>query len=258
MGQICVRWHGRLYKIYWLVRKQDTGTSCLVLNTCDACLTCACLSLPGVDHGGLSSFFMFLLCLHFKKQVWPLHLERKHWMLKKLIPIGRVDTEDDKLPRMAATFYGLRTSLVCGTKQWFPSCGQTPGESVKCRSPSNFPLQIGKDPDSGKDWRQKEKRVPGNEMVGWHLIQWTWTWASSGRWWGIARPGVAVVHGVAKSWTRVSDWKTTLLLCLWNGYPLNQFIRFLCFWLKWSQLSAIALWEFSDVTEQGLGLWKQY
>ena len=72
-------------------------------------------------------------------------------MLKKLILIGRVDTEDDKLPMTAATFYGLRTSLVCGTKQWFPSCGQTPEESMKCRSPSNFPLQIGKDPDSGKD-----------------------------------------------------------------------------------------------------------
>ena len=27
---------------------------------------------------------------------------------------------------------------------------------------------IGKDPDSGKDWRQKEKRVTEDEMVGWH------------------------------------------------------------------------------------------
>ena len=27
---------------------------------------------------------------------------------------------------------------------------------------------IGEDPDTGKDWRQKEKKVTGDEMVGWH------------------------------------------------------------------------------------------
>ena len=27
---------------------------------------------------------------------------------------------------------------------------------------------IGKDPDAGKDWGQKKKRVTENEMVGWH------------------------------------------------------------------------------------------
>ena len=27
---------------------------------------------------------------------------------------------------------------------------------------------FGKDPDAGKDWRQKEKRVTENEMIGWH------------------------------------------------------------------------------------------
>ena len=27
---------------------------------------------------------------------------------------------------------------------------------------------IGKDPDAGKDWAQKEKRVAEDEMVGWH------------------------------------------------------------------------------------------
>ena len=30
---------------------------------------------------------------------------------------------------------------------------------------------IGKDPDAGKDWRQKEKRVTEDEMVGWHHQQ---------------------------------------------------------------------------------------
>ena len=27
---------------------------------------------------------------------------------------------------------------------------------------------IGKDPDTGKDWRQEEKGMIGDEMVGWH------------------------------------------------------------------------------------------
>ena len=34
---------------------------------------------------------------------------------------------------------------------------------------------IRKDPDSGKDWRKKEKRVAEDEMVRWtSLTQWTW------------------------------------------------------------------------------------
>ena len=27
---------------------------------------------------------------------------------------------------------------------------------------------IGKDPDAGKDWRQEEKGMTENEMIGWH------------------------------------------------------------------------------------------
>ena len=65
---------------------------------------------------------------------------------------------------------------------------------------------IGKDSDAGRDWEQEEKRMTGDEMTGWHHqldgreSEWT--------------PGVgdgqgglgAVIHGVAKSQTRLSDW----------------------------------------------------
>ena len=79
-------------------------------------------------------------------------LGNKTLNVKKLILIGRVDTEDDKLPTMAATLYGEGTSLVCGIKQWFPSCGQTPEGSMRDRLPKLLPtFQIGKDPDAGKD-----------------------------------------------------------------------------------------------------------
>ena len=34
--------------------------------------------------------------------------------------------------------------------------------------------------------------------------QWTWVWVNSGSWWWTGRR--AVIHGVAKSWTWLSDW----------------------------------------------------
>ena len=65
---------------------------------------------------------------------------------------------------------------------------------------------IGKDPDAGKDWRQKEKGMTEDEMVGWHH-------QLNGREFEQA-PGVgdgqeawrAAVHGVTKRQTRLSDW----------------------------------------------------
>ena len=48
---------------------------------------------------------------------------------------------------------------------------------------------IRKDPDAGKDWRQEEKGMTEDEMVGWHHQLNGQVWASSGRWWRIGRPG---------------------------------------------------------------------
>ena len=66
---------------------------------------------------------------------------------------------------------------------------------------------IRKDPDAGKDWRWEEKGMTEVEMVGW--TQWTWVWASSGRWWRTKGIWHAAVHGITKSWTWLSDWTTT-------------------------------------------------
>ena len=33
---------------------------------------------------------------------------------------------------------------------------------------------------------------------------WAWVWVNSGSWWWTGRPGE--IHGVAKSWTRLSNW----------------------------------------------------
>ena len=67
---------------------------------------------------------------------------------------------------------------------------------------------IGKDPDTGKDWRQKKKRASEDAMTGWHL-------RSNGRELG-QTPGDGEGHGGlaccspwAKSWTWLCNWTTT-------------------------------------------------
>ena len=58
------------------------------------------------------------------------------------------------------------------------------------------------DPDAGKD-RKQEKRGTEDEMVGClhqcHGLQWTWTWANSGRWWGTGKPGMLQSMGLKES-----------------------------------------------------------
>ena len=78
---------------------------------------------------------------------------------------------------------------------------------------------IGKDPDSGKDWRQ-EKGMAEDEMVVWHhWLWWTWVWASSRSWWLTGKPAVLqsmgpqiVRHNWATelNWTEMSDYKSML------------------------------------------------
>ena len=62
---------------------------------------------------------------------------------------------------------------------------------------------IGKDPDAGKDWRQEEKGTTEDEMVGWHH------WLNGCEFEQAPGAGdgqAAAVHGVAKSWTWLSNW----------------------------------------------------
>ena len=59
---------------------------------------------------------------------------------------------------------------------------------------------------------------------GWmaSLTRWTWVWVNSGSWWWTGRPGVAVVHGVTKSRTRLSDLES---ICLTQPTSLKLFYQ---------------------------------
>ena len=79
---------------------------------------------------------------------------------------------------------------------------------------------IRKDPDAGRDWGQEEKGTTEDEMARWHH----WLDGHEFGW----TPGVgdrqgawrAVIHGVAKSWTQLSDW-TELNLVHYNKPKLT-------------------------------------
>ena len=65
---------------------------------------------------------------------------------------------------------------------------------------------LGKDTDAGKDWRQEEKGTTEDEMVGWHHqlngheFEQAWKLVMDRKAWR------AVVHGVKKSQTWLSNW----------------------------------------------------
>ena len=95
---------------------------------------------------------------------------------------------------------------------------------------------IRKDPDARKDWRQEEQRRTEDEMVGWHHhwgMQWTWVWASSGRWWRTEKSGMLQSTRLKRDGP---DWATeqqhvhqdiclleeVMNSCLWPSYQRTQ------------------------------------
>ena len=84
---------------------------------------------------------------------------------------------------------------------------------------------IRKDPDVRKDWRQEEKGTTEDEMVGWHH------WLNGHEFeqaLGDGRTGKdreawrAAVHGVAKSWTQLSDWTATATIARKSHWKMKH------------------------------------
>ena len=113
----------------------------------------------------------------------------------------------------------IRTSKLCWMKAW---CRKVPimwlhlymiwysrideVEAPILWSPDAKIWLIRKDPDAGKDWRQKKKGAAENDMVRWHhRPNEHGIWTNSERQWRTG-PWCAAEHRVTKSWTQLSNW----------------------------------------------------
>ena len=63
---------------------------------------------------------------------------------------------------------------------------------------------IGKDPNAGKYWRQKEKGTTEDQMVLWHHWLNGHDWTNSGRWWWAGSLGCCSPRGCKESGT--TEW----------------------------------------------------
>ena len=117
----------------------------------------------------------------------------------------------EKTPESSLDSKETKTVSLRGNQLWI-LVGRTVAETeapLFWSSDVNSQL-IGKDPDAGKDWGQKEKRASEDEMAGWRH------WYNEHELGQTSREGegretwCAAVHGVAKSWTQLGDYTTTI------------------------------------------------
>ena len=139
--------------------------------------------------------------------------------LSFLLPISRI-----------AVLQSLISVHPKGDQSWvFIGKTDAEAETPICWPPDTKSWVIGKDPDAGKDWGQKEKGTTEDEMVGWHhwlnghgfewtpgvgWTQWTWVWVDS------ARPGMLQFIGsqrVGHNWATELNWIIDLIeLYIWS------------------------------------------
>ena len=108
------------------------------------------LTLPTKVH--LVKAMVFLVVIHRRgSHAWtPKKKKKKGWALKMLT--SRKSSQS-VLKEISPKFIGRTDAEAESPILWPPDA-------------KNW--LIGKDPDSGKDWRQKEKGMTEDEMVGWH------------------------------------------------------------------------------------------
>ena len=109
---------------------------------------------------------------------------------------------------------------------------------VEAETPILWPPDVknwltGKDPDNGKDWRQRRRIDRGWDCWMASLTGWRWGWPSSGTWCWTGKPGVLqymASQRVRLDWaTELTDWLINLnfLMCsLMISMPLSWNFKF--------------------------------
>ena len=134
-----------------------------------------------------------------KKAEW-----QKNWYLQTVVL--------EKTPESSLDSKEIKPVNLKGDQPWIFT-GRTDAEAPAVWTWSSSPL-CASDDSLKSPWCWERSRAEGEEGIrGWDgwmasLMQWTWTWANFGRWWGTDGPGVL---GVAKSQTRLMS-KPPLLL----------------------------------------------
>ena len=94
-----------------------------------------------------------------------------------------------------------------GNQSW-TFIGRTDAEVLVLWPPDAQNWLTGKDPDVGKDWRQEEKRMTEDEMLGWHhRLDGHEYEQAPGVWWWTGKPGVLQPMGLQRV---RHDWSTEL------------------------------------------------
>ena len=99
---------------------------------------------------------------------------------------------------------------------------------------------IGKAPNAGTDWGQKEKGMTGWDDWMASPAWWTWLWVDSGSWWWTGRPGVLRCMGsqrVGHDWATELNWTDTVrgfsivsVIFFWNPLAFSVIQRMLAIW----------------------------
>ena len=77
-----------------------------------------------------------------------------------------------------------------GNQSWM-FIGRTDVEAPILWAPDGKNWLLGKDLDAGKDWRQEDKGIIEDKLVGWHhQLDGQWVWASSGSCWWTRKLGM--------------------------------------------------------------------